>query len=138
MVPERLQQNPALQASIMDLFAEVKQDYNASMKKSMGEDTGFNEIILNILFFVYKSLLFFFFFYKILQIFINLDYIYVIFWTKLIAESLELFSYISFKCLVPFISLYLYKSWSLFISSYFIWICLKMSFLWYLYNISCF
>eukprot|EP00105_Crassostrea_gigas_P043640 XP_019927788.1 PREDICTED: dynein heavy chain 12, axonemal isoform X3 [Crassostrea gigas] len=35
MVPERLQQNPALQPSIMDLFAEVKQDYNASMKKSM-------------------------------------------------------------------------------------------------------
>jgi hypothetical protein len=38
MVPEKLQQNPALQASIMDLFAEVKGDYNASMKKSMGKN----------------------------------------------------------------------------------------------------
>lgn len=102
MVPERLQQNPALQASIMDLFAEVKQDYNASMKKSMGED---NEMILNIYCFcLYKSLFFLFLFcYKILKkkkkiIKIkSMLQLYIYFAKKKIAESFLIYIILDFN-----------------------------------------
>ena len=36
MIPERLRATPVLKDCIRELFDEVKKDYTASMKKSMG------------------------------------------------------------------------------------------------------
>lgn len=41
MIPERLRSTPYMKECIRDLFDEIKTDFTASMKKSMGKKTTF-------------------------------------------------------------------------------------------------